>query len=107
MRSAATTGWTPRTTRTAGPTSTIVIDLQPFRLETARKLGADYTIDAAQEDPVERVREITRGVGVDCAIEAVGHYRVIEGQEAPLAQAVQMIRNAGRIVTAGLGDQLS
>jgi len=27
--------------------------------------------------------EITQGQGVDCAIEAVGHYHVVEGQEAP------------------------
>ena len=86
---------------------TIVTDIQRFRLETARKLGADYAIDITQEDPVERVMEITQGVGVDCVIEAVGHYHVVEGQEAPLAQAVKMIRNAGRIVTAGLGEQLS
>ena len=91
----------------AGAAMTIVTDIQPFRLETARKLGADYAIDITQEDPVERVMEITQGVGVDCVIEAVGHYHVVEGQEAPLAQAVKMIRNAGRIVTAGLGEQLS
>lgn len=86
---------------------TIVTDLQPFRLETARKLGADYAIDITEADPIERVMEITQGVGVDCVIEAVGHYHVVEGQEAPLAQAVNMIRTAGRIVTAGLGKQLS
>ena len=91
----------------AGATVTIVTDIQPFRLETARKLGADYTINITQEDPVERVMEITQGAGVDCVIEAVGHYHVVEGQEAPLAQAVNMIRTAGRIVTAGLGEQLS
>lgn len=86
---------------------TIVTDIQPFRLETARKLGADYTINITQEDPVKRVMEITQGVGVDCVIEAVGHYHIVEGQEAPLAQAVHMIRTAGRIVTAGLGEQLT
>jgi 2-desacetyl-2-hydroxyethyl bacteriochlorophyllide A dehydrogenase len=91
----------------ASPALTVVADLQPFRLETARKLGADYTINIAQEDPVERIMEITKGVGVDCAIECVGHYHLFEGQEAPLAQAVNMIRSAGRIVTAGLGEQLS
>jgi threonine dehydrogenase-like Zn-dependent dehydrogenase len=51
--------------------------------------------------------EITQGAGVDCAIECVGHYHLAEGQEAPLAQAVKMIRSGGRIVTAGLGEQLS
>jgi threonine dehydrogenase-like Zn-dependent dehydrogenase len=91
----------------ASPALTIITDLQPFRLETARKLGADVVVDIAQEDPLERVMEITKGVGVDCVIEAVGHYHLMEGQEAPLAQAVKMIRPAGRIVTAGLGEQLS
>jgi threonine dehydrogenase-like Zn-dependent dehydrogenase len=91
----------------AGAALTIVTDLQPFRLEIARKLGADHVVDITRKDPVERVMEITQGAGVDCTIEAVGHYHLIDGQEAPLAQAVQMIRTGGRIVTTGLGDQLS
>jgi 2-desacetyl-2-hydroxyethyl bacteriochlorophyllide A dehydrogenase len=91
----------------AGAATTMVADLQPFRLETARQLGVDHAIDVAAQDPVERALEITGGVGVDCVIEAVGHYHLIPGREAPLAQAVRMIRNGGRIVTAGLGEQLS
>jgi 2-desacetyl-2-hydroxyethyl bacteriochlorophyllide A dehydrogenase len=89
----------------AGPALTIVTDLQPFRLETASLLGAEYAINIKDQDPVERVLEITGGVGVDCVIEAVGHYHLVEGQAAPLAQAVDMIRTGGRIVTTGLGDQ--
>jgi threonine dehydrogenase-like Zn-dependent dehydrogenase len=46
-------------------------------------------------------------VGADCVIEAVGHYHATGEQGPPLGQAVKMIRNAGRIVTAGLGEQLS
>ena len=91
----------------ASPALTMVTDLQPFRLEMARRLGAAYTINVAQEDPVARVMEMTQGVGVDCVIECVGHYHEVAGREAPLAQAVKMIRTAGRIVTAGLGEQLS
>lgn len=91
----------------AGATTTIVVDRQPFRLETARKLGADYVINFMEENPVARILELTQGVGADCVIEAVGHYHLAEGQEAPLAQAVQMIRNGGRVVTAGLGEQLT
>jgi len=90
-----------------GPALTIVTDLQSFRLETARKIGADYLINIGQEEPVQRVMEITKGIGVDCVIECVGHYHLVEGQEAPLAQAVRMIRTGGRIVTAGLGEQVS
>jgi len=91
----------------AGANLTIITDLQPFRLATARKLGADHVISIADEDPVARVLELTDGVGADCVIEAVGHYHEFPGQEAPLAQAVKMIRNGGRVVTAGLGEQLS
>jgi len=91
----------------AGAATTIVADLQPLRLETARALGADHVINITQQDPVEHVLDLTRGVGADCIIECVGHYRTIAGQDSPLAQAVQMVRTAGRIVTAGLGEQTS
>jgi len=91
----------------AGAATTIITDVQPFRLDTARKLGADVTINIEHEDPVERVLELTQGVGVDCVIECVGHYHEIAGRESPLQQAVKMIRTAGRVVTAGLGEQIS
>ncbi len=89
------------------PGLTIITDVQPFRLETARKLGADYAINAEHEDPLARVMELTNGVGADCVIECIGHYHEIPERDAPLQQAVQMIRTAGRVVTCGLGEQLS
>lgn len=91
----------------ANPGITFISDLQPFRLETAKKIGADYPINITKVDPVEQVLELTNGRGADCVIEAVGHYHLADGQESPLAQAVKMIRNGGRVVTAGLGEQLS
>jgi L-gulonate 5-dehydrogenase len=87
----------------SSPALTIAADLHPFRLETARKLGADVTVDVRREDPVERVMEVTQGEGVDCVIECVGHHHEVAGQEAPLGQAVRMIRHGGRVVTAGMG----
>lgn len=91
----------------ASPASTLVSDLQPFRLEVARRLGADVTVDVTREDPVDRAMEATGGAGVDCVIECVGHYHAVERREPPLAQAVRMVRHGGRIVTAGLGEQLT
>lgn len=91
----------------AGPVTSIVVDLQPYRLDVAHKLGAEHAVNIREQDPLDLVMEITGGVGADVVIECVGHYHLPEGQEAPLAQAVKMIRNGGRIVTAGLGEQLT
>jgi threonine dehydrogenase-like Zn-dependent dehydrogenase len=91
----------------AGAAVTMIVDIQPFRLQTASTLGVDFAIDAGREDPVARVMEITKGVGADCVIECIGHHHPVDGQDPPLAQAVQMIRHGGRIVTAGLGEQTS
>lgn len=91
----------------SSPSQAIITDLQPHRLGIARKLGASESLDIRQGDVVERVLELTDGVGADCVIEAVGHYHEVPNEGAPLAQAVKMIRNGGRIVTAGLGEQLS
>jgi threonine dehydrogenase-like Zn-dependent dehydrogenase len=91
----------------ASPSLAIAVDVDAFRLGIARRLGAEYTIDVNTEDPVERVLELTRGEGADCVIECVGHWHEVPGREGPLAQAVRMIRNGGRIVTAGLGEEPS
>ena len=47
------------------------IDTVPSRLEMARAQGAEV-IDYNREDPVETLKRLTAGIGVDCAIDAVG-----------------------------------
>jgi threonine dehydrogenase-like Zn-dependent dehydrogenase len=47
------------------------IDRVPSRLEKARSQGAEV-INFDEEDPVEMLRTLTRGIGVDCAIDCVG-----------------------------------
>jgi threonine dehydrogenase-like Zn-dependent dehydrogenase len=91
----------------ASPALAIAVDVDPFRLGLAQRLGAEYTIDIRAEDPVERVLDITKGEGADCVIECVGHWHEVPGRESPLGQAVRMVKNGGRIVTAGLGEQPS
>jgi len=51
---------------------TIVTDLYDNRLQVAKELGADVTINAGKEDQVERVKELTEGRGADVVIEAIG-----------------------------------
>lgn len=56
----------------------IVSELIPERLEMARKLGADEVIDASESDPVEKVKELTKGRGANAVSVAVGAKRAIE-----------------------------
>ncbi len=83
------------------------VDVIDSRLEIARKMGADLTINAQTEDPVETILSQTGGVGADRVIECVGTYQKIDGRQGPVQQAVQMSRNGGRIVVMGLGSQLT
>jgi threonine dehydrogenase-like Zn-dependent dehydrogenase len=54
-----------------GAARVFAVDTIASRLEMARKQGAE-TIDFDKEDPVEVIRELTGGIGVDRAIDAVG-----------------------------------
>lgn len=54
------------------PFEIVVIDLDHFRLEVAKQLGATGTINNTGEEAVNRILEMTNQKGVDVAIEAVG-----------------------------------
>ena len=58
----------------------IVVDLTDEKLDFARKFGATIGINARNEDPVERVRELMGGEptsGVDFAFDAIGSGRTM------------------------------
>lgn len=48
------------------------VDISPERLELARQLGAEETINSATDDPVARLKELTHGLGVDFSLDASG-----------------------------------
>jgi threonine dehydrogenase-like Zn-dependent dehydrogenase len=82
----------------AGAARVLVIGAPRARLEAARRLGADETLDIDEvPDAAERagwVRERSAGRGADVVIEASGNPRaVVEGLE--------MLRDAGRYVVVG------
>ncbi len=62
----------------AGASQVIAVDLDPKKLELARRFGATDTVDASQRDPVEAVRALTGGNGADVCVEAVGNPKVME-----------------------------
>ena len=58
--------------RLYSPSHIIAMDLADTRLDAAKVFGADLTVNNGREDPVAFVKELTGGLGVDVAIEAVG-----------------------------------
>jgi S-(hydroxymethyl)mycothiol dehydrogenase len=58
--------------RLTGASTIIAIDRDEKKLRWAAELGATHTINAAEVDTVEAVRELTGGFGADVVIDAVG-----------------------------------
>jgi S-(hydroxymethyl)mycothiol dehydrogenase len=56
----------------AGAAKVIAVDVDPRKLEWARRFGATDVVDASRQDPVEAVRALTGGHGADVVVEAVG-----------------------------------
>jgi aryl-alcohol dehydrogenase len=59
-------------------TRIIVVDVVPERLALALELGATHTVNAATDDSVEAINEITKGRGADRIIEATGNTTVLK-----------------------------
>ncbi|NLC88636.1 MAG: alcohol dehydrogenase catalytic domain-containing protein [Clostridiaceae bacterium] len=69
----------------------IVTELNPDRLEVARKVGADVLIDSGKTDPVEKIKELTDGRGADVVICTVP-------SAAAAAEAIAMAGKRARVV---------
>jgi threonine dehydrogenase-like Zn-dependent dehydrogenase len=67
------------------------------RLETAKALGADYTIDVNAEDPLARIKAITGGKGVDVVLDCTAGAGTI-----PILLGIEALkRKGGTIVVQG------
>lgn len=58
--------------RMLGAGLVIAVESVPKRIELARHFGADAVVDFGEVDPVEEIRRLTGGAGVDASIEALG-----------------------------------
>jgi|SRR5579885_157403 S-(hydroxymethyl)glutathione dehydrogenase/alcohol dehydrogenase len=58
--------------RLAGARRIIAVDVNESKLAAARRFGATHTVDASSGDPVEAIRKLSGGDGVDYAFEAIG-----------------------------------
>jgi threonine dehydrogenase-like Zn-dependent dehydrogenase len=77
--------------RLRGPSKLVALDTRQMRLDLARRLGADLTLNPVETDVVTLVREMTGGYGCDVYIEATGH-------PAGVVQGLKMVRKLGTFV---------
>ena len=80
--------------RLSGANPVIAADLNPARRELALKLGADYAFDPSDEDFVQKVKEATKGKGVNCCVEVTGISKAMN-------QALECASWMGRISLLG------
>jgi threonine 3-dehydrogenase len=81
--------------KAAGATRVFAIDVNPSKLELAKRLGADATFAATQPDLVEEIKRRTRGDGVDVLLE-------MSGSGAAIDLGLQLVRNGGRAALLGI-----
>jgi (R,R)-butanediol dehydrogenase/meso-butanediol dehydrogenase/diacetyl reductase len=73
----------------------IVAEPNPNRAEFARALDVGDVIDPTDGDPVERIRDVTDGLGVNGSVEC-------SGNERALNTCIDATRKAGTVVQTGL-----
>lgn len=74
--------------RLQNPHKVFVTDLSDFRLETAKRIGADITINPSKKKIEEIILNATEQNGIDVAIEAVG-------VSATVQQAMSVLKTGG------------
>ncbi len=78
-----------------GASTIIVVDGVEQRLQIARQMGADVTLNFNQVDVVEEILRLTGGRGVDAAIEALGLQSTFES-------ALRVLKPGGTLSSLGV-----
>ena len=82
-------------TKLSGGGDTFVVDIQDFRLEKAKELGASEAVNSSRQDSVEYILDRTDQLGVDRAFEAVG-------AEKTLVQSLKVLKKGGTAIVVGI-----
>ena len=84
--------------RAGGAGRVVVTDRLAYRLDLARRLGADETVNVAEADPVEAVKALTDGRGADLVFECTNR-----AEGAPQAYGLAAI--GGRVCLVGIPEE--
>ena len=83
--------------RAFGAIEVFAVDIRAEKLALARSLHA-VPVDASRDDPVEQIRRLTKGRGVDVALEVIG-------RPETMRQALRSVGVMGRAVIVGIADE--
>ena len=72
----------------------VAVDIDPRALDAARRAGAEHTVDASLDDPVEAIRRLTDG-GAHVSVDALG-------SAVTVGNSIRGLRKLGRHVQPGL-----
>lgn len=81
--------------RAAGAARVFVIDVNPAKLELAKRVGADEAFLGTDANLVDEILERTNGDGVDVLLE-------MSGSGAAIDKGLAMVRNGGRAALLGI-----
>ena len=84
--------------RAVGAKAVYITDVNPRKLELARRLGVTEALDASDPTTVEHLRDVTDGEGVDVLLEMSGHPAAID-------QGFRALRPGGEAALLGLPGQ--
>jgi len=76
--------------RSFGASQIIVSDLVNYRLEAARRFGADLTINPQSESLVKKVEEVTNGIGADIVVVTAPNIRAF-------SEGIDVCRKGGTV----------
>jgi L-iditol 2-dehydrogenase len=81
--------------RGAGKIIVTGLGIDAGRLRIAKEVGADLTINVEVEDLIERIKQLTNGVGADVVFE-------VTGSGPAMMQALDTVRRQGQIIVIGV-----
>ncbi|MFH1454536.1 MAG: L-threonine 3-dehydrogenase [Armatimonadota bacterium] len=81
--------------RIAGATDIFMVGKHPYRMDIAKKMGADHLLFLDKCDVVKEVMDKTDGIGADVVLEMAGSQQAIE-------DGFKMVRKGGRFSAFGL-----
>ena len=82
-------------TRGSGASGVFAVDVIDYRLGIATEMGATATVNAAECDAVEKIKELNGGFPVDIVME-------MSGAAAAITNAFEVVRNGGTVTLFGI-----